>query len=266
MIDKLSASVEQYQAVVHRLFPNSNIEQLACLSREDLLLTLTHPVSSGTIADGQDHDTSPETTPGSDGAESLEALAQAPDQDPELDEAKRHNARIQGISDDVNGLSLSVDRQSSYVGASSITAALKVIFKVAPTARRLLALNQAETALPSRATSPCPTNAINPSPTFVPSAEVGHALIESYFNHIHVLMPMIDEQQFWHTWLYGERKDSPWLALLNTVFALGSIAASDANNELHLTYFRRARQHIDLESLGSGNLLMLQALGLLSGY
>lgn len=223
-------------------------------------------MSTGPVSESLDQQTSPETTPGSEGAESLEALAQAPDQDPELDEAKRHNARVQGISDDVNGLSLSVDRQSSYVGASSITAALKVIFKVAPTARRLVALNQTETALPTRSNSPYPSYPSNPSPTYIPSAEVGHALIESYFDHIHVLMPMIDEQQFWHTWLYGERKDSPWLALLNTVFALGSIASSDSSNDVHITYFRRARQHIDLDSLGSGNLLMLQALGLLSGY
>lgn len=274
LIDKLSTSVEQYQSVFSRLFPNKTIDQVASLSREDLILALTLP--SGDESSPINHQTgsigvdpltaSPDTTPRSDDVESLEALNQAPDHDPDLDEAKRHQIRVQGISDDVNGLSLSVDRQSSYVGASSITAALKVIFKVAPAARRIIAQNHTETAMPSRANSPSPNHQVNLSPTYLPSAEVGHALIESYFSRVHVLMPMVDEQAFYNTWLYGERKDAPWLALLNTVFALGSIAASDSDSELHIAYFRRARQHIDIDSLGSGNILMVQALGLLSGY
>jgi hypothetical protein len=201
----------------------------------------------------------------SDGAESLEALEQAPDQDPEMDEAKRHRDKVQGISDDVNGLSLSVDKQSSYVGLSSISAALKVIFRTAPVARPFIAQSYIETAAPSRSSSPRPQSLYS-DPNYLPPADIGHKLIESYFSHVHVLMPMIDEDQFWHTYLYGQRRDSPWLALLNMVMALGSLSGSTSDNEDHIGYFKRARVHFDLETYGSGNLLMLQALGLLSGY
>lgn len=200
-----------------------------------------------------------------DGEESLEALEQAPDQDSELDEAKRHKDRVQGISDDVNGLSLSVDRQSSYVGVSSITAALKVIFKTAPVARSFIAQSHIETALPSRSNSP-PLQLRISDPYYTPPADVGHKLIESYFAHVHPLVPMVDEEQFWHTYLYGERKDTPWLGLLNMVLALGSLTDSTCSNREHLTFYQRARRFLDLETLGSGNLLVLQAIGLLSGY
>lgn len=204
----------------------------------------------------------------SDGAESLEALEQAPDQDPAIDEEKRHKVKVQGISDDVNGLSLSVDRQSSYVGVSSINAALKVIFKTTPIARPFVAQSYNETALPSRANTPPPqlTRDTDPGSGYTPPPDIGHKLIDAYFAHIHVLMPMIDEDQFWHTWLYGERRDSPWLALLNMVLALGSLASGTADSEEHIAYFKRARSHLDLQTFGSGNLLVLQALGLLSGY
>ncbi|GAB7353956.1 hypothetical protein MBLNU459_g4555t3 [Dothideomycetes sp. NU459] len=265
--NKLSTSVEQYQVVLNRLFPNKDVESLMSLPREELInLALTLPAATASPPSLEPPSNPPDTTPRSDGAESLEALEQAPDQDPVLDEAKRHRDKVQGISDDVNGLSLSVDKPSSYVGASSITAALKVIFKTAPAARRFVAHSHTETALPSRANTPPPLHASNLNPTYLPSAEIGHALIESYFSRIHALMPMIDEHQFWHTWLYGERKDAPWLALLNTVFALGSLASSTSDSDQHIAYFQRARQHLELESLGSGNLLVLQALALLSGY
>ena len=79
----------------------------------------------------------------------MEALEQAPPEDPYWDEARKHQLRVQGISDDVNGLSMSVDRLSSYVGISSITAALKVIVRCAPQTRSLIAHNSQETALPS---------------------------------------------------------------------------------------------------------------------
>ena len=237
------------------------------LPREELInLALILPAPATSPSSGSDQvQHYPELVRRSDGVESLEALEQAPEQDPEIDEAKRHKDKIQGISDDVNGLSLSVDKQSSYVGISSITAALKVIFKTAPVARPFIAQGYTETALPSRANTP-PPQSKNSDPMFLPSADVGHKLIESYFARVHVLMPMIDEDQFWHTYLYGQRKDSPWLALLNMVLALGSLAGSTSDNEEHIYYFQRSRRHLDLETFGSGNLLVLQALGLMSGY
>lgn len=238
---------------------------MAPLSKEDLIgiigmlpEAIDHPSKISELA-------SPVSTLESEGADSLETLIQAPEQDPVADEATRHSARVQGISDDVNGLSLSLDRPSSYVGVSSITAALKVICRVAPATRRLLASGQPETTLPSRADSPSSDN-INVDPGYLPPAELGQILIETYFNKVHPLMPMLDEQQFWQTWLYGERRDHAWLALLNTVLALGSVMSSDGTNTAHEAYYQRAMRLLDIDSLGSGNTLVVQALGLLSGY
>lgn len=202
----------------------------------------------------------------SEGAESLEALEQAPEQDPETDEAKRLRDKIQGISDDVNGLSLSVDRASTYVGISSINAAMKVIFKAAPIARPFIALASAETTAPSRSSTPPPQYVVDPDPNYLPPADVGERLIDSYFAHIHVLMPLVDEDQFRHSYLYGTRRDSPYLALLNMVMALGALASSTCDNQDHIAFYQRARKHLDMEGFGSGSLFVLQASALLSGY
>ncbi|KAI5272131.1 putative beta-mannosidase [Aureobasidium subglaciale] len=264
-IEDLAASVERYRLVFQRLFPGRDIEQLALLSKDDLVAALDAPPPATDLSTRTLELGSPTSTLESEGADSLETLIQAPEQDPVADEATRHQARVQGISDDVNGLSLSLDRPSSYVGVSSITAALKVICRVAPATRRLLALGQPETALPSRTGSPS-LDLENLDPMYTPPADVGHVLIETYFNKVHPLMPMLDEQQFWQIWLYGERRDSAWLALLNTVLALGSVMSSECTSNAHEAYYQRAMQLLDLDSLGSGNTLVVQALGLLSGY
>ncbi|OCK81624.1 hypothetical protein K432DRAFT_295065 [Lepidopterella palustris CBS 459.81] len=265
LVDKLSASIEQYKAVLSRLFPFKDLDSLISLPREQLLeLALSLPANSSTSSSNPITQTVPETTPRSDGAESLEALEQAPPEDPDWDEARKHQDRIQGISDDVNGLSMSVDRLSSYVGISSITAALKVIVRCAPHARPFIAHSYNGTPLPSRSNSPPPE--LSDNPTAIPPVSEGQELIESYFERVHLFFPMIEERKFWTTYLYGERQDSPWLALLNMVFALGSLASSTAHNEAHYVYFTRSRQHLSLESFGSGNLEVLQALGMMSGY
>jgi len=240
---------------------------LANLPREELLeMALSFSSTPG-------HVTSPsslegratsEIHAGSDGADSLEALEQAPPEDPFWDEARKHQLRVQGISDDVNGLSMSVDRLSSYVGISSVTAALKVIVRCAPYARVLITQQTNETTLPSRAGSP-PPELTDSSPLALPSSTHGQELLESYFDQVHPMMPLIDERKFWSTYLYGNRKDSQWLCLLNIVFALGSLVSSSTDNEAHYVYFNRSRQHLSLESFGSGNLEVLQALAIMSG-
>lgn len=264
-MDKLSSNIEQYKAVLSKLYPTKDLDHLITLPREELLeLALSTPAATASPSTGTTQGAS-ETALGSDGAESLEALEQAPPEDPYWDEARKHLVRVQGISDDVNGLSMSVDRLSSYVGISSITAALKVIVKCAPHAKPLIAHNSTETALPSRAGSPPPELA-DSNPLALPSQAEGQELIESYFECVHLFFPLIDERKFWSMYLYGDRKDSAWLALLNMVFALGSLASSTADNEAHYVYFNRARRQLSLESFGSGNLEVLQALAIMSGY
>lgn len=248
-----------------KLYPTKDIEHLLTLPREELLeLALSTPAATRSPSTGPTQGTS-EAPLGSDGAESLEALEQAPPEDPYWDEARKHLVRVQGISDDVNGLSMSVDRLSSYVGISSVTAALKVIIRCAPHAKSLIAQNNPETGLPSRIGTPPPELA-DGNPLALPPKEHSQDLIETYFECVHMFFPLIDERKFWSMYLYGDRKDPAWLSLLNMVFALGSLASSTADNEAHYVYFNRARQWLSLESFGSGNLEVLQALAIMSGY
>jgi hypothetical protein len=267
LVDKLSNNIEQYKAVLNKLYGSKDLEMLANLPREELLeMALSSPGSVQAMSPaGMEGRAMSEIQTGSDGAESLEALEQAPPEDPFWDEARKHQLRVQGIADDVNGLSMSVDRLSSYVGISSVTAALKVIVKCVPQARGIITHNFTETTLPSRAGSPPPELTDN-SPLAVPSSTHGQELLESYFDRVHPFFPLIDERKFWSTYLYGNRKDSQWLCLLNMVFALGSLASSSTDNEAHYVYFNRSRQHLSLESFGSGNLEVLQALAIMSGF
>jgi hypothetical protein len=252
---------------LHKLYGSKDLETLANMPREELLeMALSSPMPALTTSPtGVDGRAMSEFNAGSDGADSLEALEQAPPEDPFWDEARKHQLRVQGISDDVNGLSMSVDRLSSYVGISSIAAALKVIVRCVPQAQSLLTQNHTETTLPSRAGSPPPGLADN-SPLALPSSTHGQELLESYFDRVHPFFPLIDERKFWSTYLYGNRKDSQWLGLLNMVFALGSLASSSTDNEAHYVYFNRSRQHLSLESFGSGNLEVLQTLAIMSGF
>jgi len=253
--------------VLNKLYGSKDLEALASLPREELLeMALTSPapvqIRSPSGIEGR---AMSEAHTASDGADSLEALEQAPPEEPFWDEARKHQIRVQGISDDVNGLSMSVDRLSSYVGISSITAALKVIVRCAPEARNVITQQMTETALPSRASSP-PPELMDPSPLALPSSTHGQELLESYFDRVHPFFPLIDERKFWSTYMYGNRKDSQWLCLLNIVFALGSLVASNTDNQAHYVYFNRSRQHLSLESFGSGNLEVLQALAIMSGF
>ncbi|XP_014554168.1 hypothetical protein COCVIDRAFT_18024 [Bipolaris victoriae FI3] len=272
LLDKLSNNIEQYKSVLTKLYGVKSLESLTDLPREELLeLALSSAPTNATTSpsaattSATDSQVLSEARTVSEAPESLEALEQAPPEDPYWDEARKHQLRVQGISDDVNGLSMSVDRLSSYVGISSITAALKVIIRCAPQAKSLILHSRQETALPSRAGSPKPELTDN-SPDALPSLEQGQGLIEIYFDRVHPFFPMIDEGKFWSTYLYGNRKDSAWLALLNMVFAMGSLASSGADNEAHYVYFSRSRRHLSLESFGSGNLEVLQALAIMGGY
>ncbi|EME86157.1 uncharacterized protein MYCFIDRAFT_161751 [Pseudocercospora fijiensis CIRAD86] len=117
----------------------------------------------------------------------------------------------------------------------------------------------------NRSSTP-PPYSLDPDPHYLPPADIGEKMIDSYFAHIHVLMPMIDEDHFRQSYLYASRRDSPWLTLLNMVFALGCLASSTCDNQEHMAFYQRARKHMEVETFGSGSLYVLQAFGLLSGY
>jgi len=164
------------------------------------------------------------------------------------------------LADDVNGLRLSSNGKSSFLGLSSIPAAINVLTKVLPSSadQDFDVLDNEQTSLFPEPPKPITSSLIIP-------CHEGHQLIDSYFTHIHVFAPMLDEQSFRATYLSNTRNDSPWLALLNMVFAMGSIALSNADSDRDIAFYQASRQHLRLESLGSGHMETLHALVLMGG-
>lgn len=171
-------------------------------------------------------------------------------------------------ADDVNALSLSVDRQASYLGASSIKAALMVMLKVQPSLRSSLTppLHSCEMAQTMPTTKQPSSKLEVVKKERVPWSWKGQTLIDAYFKRVHVFVPMLDEASFRADYLEGQRCDSPWLSILNTVFAMGSIAAMKSDDSSHLTYYTRAMEHLPLDALGSSHMETVQALALIGGY
>ncbi|KAI9935131.1 hypothetical protein AWENTII_005311 [Aspergillus wentii] len=177
-----------------------------------------------------------------------------PEEPLDPDQGTSGSGSFENISDDVNGLSLNARQPASYLGISSTQAAMKVIAWLHP---------QLQSYLPqsSRTAQSMPSLLIEPGSSLT---EV--EMIDAYFVNFHPLAPLVDEKSFRATHLVGDQKDNRWLALFNIVLALGSIAASGAENHDHRTYYSRAMSLLDLATLGSPSLEAVQALGLIGGW
>jgi hypothetical protein len=194
-------------------------------------------------------------------------LEQLPSRDTEWDEERRGRDGIPAEADDINALSLSVDRSASYLGASSIKAALMVMLKVQPSLRSTLAapLSGVEMSHNFPAVRQ-KTGSASKDPQRIPWSWKGQTLIDAYFKRVHVFVPMLDESTFRADYLEGQRTDAPWLALLNMVFAMGSIAAMKSDDYNHINYYNRAMEHLPMDAFGSSHIEMVQALALIGGY
>lgn len=167
----------------------------------------------------------------------------------------------------MNALSLSVDRQSSYLGATSIKAAFLVMLKVAPALRSFLAPqvgDKKQISAGSNYPTPRPGGPYKNLQAVAWSSE-GQTLIDAYFNRVQIFVPMLDEPSFRADFLQGRRHDTQWLALLNMVFAMGSIVANKSDNHNHISYYNKAKEHLPIDAFGSGHLEILQALALIGG-
>lgn len=165
-------------------------------------------------------------------------------------------------SDDINAVGLATGRHGrSYLGMTSMSAILRAIFRLCPFA-------QEHTAQCARAWTVIQPQTLPSMPPFGRDPALGllreQRCIDFYFEHVHAITPLLDEQDFRRQYAEGTRQDASWLGLLNMIFAMGSIASG--SDSLHEQYYRQARSYIDLDSLGSGNLEGLQALLILGGY
>lgn len=183
-----------------------------------------------------------------------------PEEDLDHGQCTSRPGSLEQISDDVNALSLTTRQPASYLGVSSIQAALKVIAWLLPQSRPY-----ASHAVPrdhsDRAVNPTPSSS-TPSSLAPTEGEI----LDAYFVDFHTLAPLLDEKSFRATHLVGNRTDSRWLALLNIVLALGSIAASGPDSHTHRTYFDRSMNLLNLATLGTPTTETVQTLGLIGGW
>ncbi|KAG2421357.1 hypothetical protein HFD88_005332 [Aspergillus terreus] len=281
-VEKLSTTLDEYRGVLEKLFPNMSPEALFNLPREKLLeMTTTgatahgqvqgaHPASPATSASVEAH-----VSPMSNEDTNLESLQTMPDESSEARNSVNSEA-TNGISDDVNGLSLSARQPSSYLGVSSINAVLKVIVWLDPGSVTYFSRTPAMGArrgsivdLSAPEAQNWPVQAAQQQQPVTPPQQVPVTdvqMLDAYFTYIQPFIPMLDEQPFRETYMSGQRKDDQWLALLNVVFAMGSIAACPSDDTTHQMYYQRAKGYLNLECLGSSHLETIQALGLLGGY
>ncbi|KAH6695086.1 fungal-specific transcription factor domain-containing protein [Plectosphaerella plurivora] len=283
VVENLSQSLEECRSVLGRLFPDQDVSSLLPLSREELLELLQHPTAAdgeaalpsppilnaspllGDDDDPADHETDP-------GAAELE---QMPTRDSEWDEERRDHEPIPVESDDVNALSLTMDRRASYLGASSVKAALMVMLKLQPQLRQGLASRNAA-ALGSTTNAPSVTPlrraslaaaAADAKPAArVPWSWRGQTFVDAYFKRVHAFIPMLDEATFRADYSRGHRTDSPWLALLHAVLAIGSVAATKSSDLHHEQHYHQAMAHLTLDSFGSSRVETVQALAIIGGY
>ncbi|UQC75871.1 fungal specific transcription factor domain-containing protein [Colletotrichum lupini] len=271
-LEALSQSLEECRSVLKRLFPHQDVQSLLPLSRHDLLGLLEHPVlDTPTALPSPPLNTSPLSqeldSPVCSGSErGFSSLELMPGRDTEWDEERRVRDPIPIEADDVNALSLSVDRQSSYLGASSIKAALMCLMKVQPALRNALTTPLQSAEVTHSFPSMRQRSAVPKDTQRIPWSWKGQTLIDAYFKRIHVFVPMLDEAAFRADYLEGQRFDAPWLALLNMVFAMGSIVAMKSDDYNHINYYNRAMEHLPIDAFGSSHIEMVQALALIGGY
>ena len=270
-VDSISSTLEDYSAVLQRLFPTSSLDQLKKLPREQLLEQL---------AKDSPHQPQPPSpiTPGlseqppivSPDAANLEELQPMPEEGTDGTESRASG--VGGITDDINALSLSVRKSSSYLGISSVMAVLRVILWLDPGAQDYFTRTPDISNVPSREPSTSPDEDFESetegrSKEKTPSAWSEIPLINAYFDYVHPFVPLIDEQYFRNTYIAQKRTDPRWLLLLNTVLAMGGMAAASSCEDMgHVVYWKRASQYLSVETLGSVHIETVQALSLLGGY
>lgn len=162
------------------------------------------------------------------------------------------------VADDVNALGLSSSRQSSYVGSSSIATALKVIAVICPDIMKHSSLTAPNSPFGKSERS------VNLQNSTTPSRETEVLYVDAYFDHFHHIIPMINEHQFRHKFESGS-DDLAWLALMNMVLAMGSIAKETCLESTHAIFYQRAKNFLSFDSFGSGKLEIVQALALMGG-
>ncbi|KAF5664344.1 lactose regulatory lac9 [Fusarium heterosporum] len=245
---ELAEGYSKARKVIDTLFPSSSLEQLSLMTRQQLLKRLDTFADPPSTSEDFSHD-------------DLLVLEPLTEQNFTWDEFSEHDSETSRIADDVNGLAFS--RQSlntSYLGLSSVPTILRVIAHIRPGIQKRVS----EDSQAWRSSSWLMTCSDEPSILQIDEA----SLVDAYFDRIHTIIPMIDEAEFRYRYdLTKLSPDStnPWLALLNMVLAMGSLASDSMHFNSHNIFYKRALSYLSITSFGSGHIYMVQALALYSG-
>ncbi|KAI8233108.1 hypothetical protein K4K57_004305 [Colletotrichum sp. SAR 10_99] len=274
--ERASEQLQAQSRILNELFPDIPVEDLVGKTRSQLVALIPRdslynlppttqdpsPTDISAVDEDDDDNDPNDSTQISENGE--------PANDRRWDEsaaAHQPTATIRA-SDDINAISLATDQhRRSYLGVTSMSAVLRAIFRLCPAAKEHTAQRAKSwtesSSLPHYQQSLPPLSILNAASQGTnPLRE--QRCIEFYFEHIHPITPILNEDDFRNTYAAGNRHDDSWLALLNMVFTLGSVASG--SDTLHVQYYKQARAHLGLDSLGSGNMESLQALCLLGGY
>jgi hypothetical protein len=74
-------------------------------------------------------------------------------------------------------------------------------------------------------------------------------LINSFVTNVHPSIPLIEEQNFRHTYLKNQRTDNKWMLLLSAVLAMGKLAAGPTKIVEHKPYYARIKKYLTIETL-----------------
>ncbi|KIX03023.1 uncharacterized protein Z518_06573 [Rhinocladiella mackenziei CBS 650.93] len=292
-LEKASQELNDHKAVLKELFSDLDISSLKGKGRDQLLQVLGSQTrneqerwtakaggsgmgtSQQTYLDSHNFEghtlgpraprfqisTSPENrvNPEDDIDDSQQVSENGEEHDRQWDEVQTDPDASIKPSDDVNAVSLAYDQhRRSYLGVSSISAILRTIFRLCPLAKSNIAQYAKGWPKPLPKVFPA-------TPTQIDTGRMDELrFIDAYFDHIHGITPMLNEAEFRSTWQNNNRADASWLALLNMVCTMGSIAAGEEHS--HKLFHKNAQSYLNLETFGAGNIESLQALCLLGGY
>lgn len=179
-------------------------------------------------------------------------------------DTNNHDNMVSNFPDDVNALALSSKSPSSYLGASSVAAILKVVTWLQPRLRRWIECSESNDLMQySSNVRGVVIKTRNDQPSIFNMTRNISSM--PFFCNFHPQAPIVDESIFRETLFTYQRSDPRWVSLLNIVLALRSIAVTPANNKAHYLHFQESKSHLDITSLGSLHIETIQTLGLMGG-
>ncbi|KAL1968617.1 hypothetical protein VTN77DRAFT_1443 [Rasamsonia byssochlamydoides] len=263
--DALRLRLDRATSILDRLFPCTDLDALLPLTR-DALIDLLHPSRwDGSLLSSDSHSNASlhQSVPANHPTELTNFSNDGRSGTFEYDEPVNSLAGTEtgAVADDVNSLSLRPDRGSSYLGASSAAAGLRVLLKIAPDT-----IFSRQDSIRGGAGAPSLAQSCRSSTVPLRVDRDHRELIDNYFTHVHPVTPILDEAAFREKFSSGKCQNPAWLALLNMVFALGTIAATTSESNDDIYYYNVAKSYIGFDSFGSGHLETLQALTLMAGW